>query len=408
MTTSRDPQSDDRLSAYLDEELLPSDREQFDREMEQDAQLRELHGQLRLLSDSLKELPRESAPRDLADRIATEISQMPVERLSEPLTSQDTSVSTRRRFLGAACAAAVVVGVLLYQLPDRQSEIAQLDKAEVADTRQRYAVDPTGQDARVAADDSVSMAPDSEFALQASESNQLMPSRRPMLDEQADFIELESEAAEAMPQSAPVDDSIGLEAGQPLAQSLPEGPAPSTFLSPAVKQTRLRGRGKSEMVPPIYIVRVTPRQAKSLRTQLGERGFEIAEAPGQLTRELPIAHFEHAANIGDHQVLQIDAETQDVSIALRKLGIDSMERFQPRLTGRRNPVESNADDGSVEHVRKAPAAAKDVFPDSADEEYGNDSHLERRGTLGSDQQTPAAPVILVLRIEPDQDPTTQP
>ena len=408
MTTSRDPQKDDRLSAYLDEELLPSDREQFDREMEQDAQLRELHGQLRLLSDSLKELPRESAPRELADRIATEISQMPVERLSESLTSQDTSVSTRRRLLGAACAAVVVVGVLLYQLPDRQSEIAQLDKAEVADTRQRYAVDPTGQDARVAADDSVSMAPDSEFALQASESNQLMPSRRPMLDEQADFIELESEAAEAMPQSAPVDDSIGLEAGQPLAQSLPEGPAPSTFLSPAVKQTRLRGRGKSEMVPPIYIVRVTPRQAKSLRTQLGERGFEIAKSPSQLTRELSIAHFEHAANIGDHQVLQIDAETQDVSIVLRELGIDSMERFQSRLTGRRNPVESSADDGSVEHVRKAPAAAKDVFPDSADEEYGNDSHSERRGTLGSDQQTPAAPVILVLRIEPDQDPTTQP
>ena len=114
---------DERLSAYLDDQLAPAEREQVEALLRQRPELRQALQQVRALGDGIRELPKHSLGPDFADRIVA-AAQQAADRAAVPLAPP-----SRRRWLmvavGAVAATAALVLAMIALGPRRDNNIVK-------------------------------------------------------------------------------------------------------------------------------------------------------------------------------------------------------------------------------------------------------------------------------------------
>jgi anti-sigma factor RsiW len=117
----------DELSAYLDDELTPSERVDVERRLAESPALRAELDEVRVARDAMRGLPTREAPAGFWDDVITDVRDADVEAghgdaEAAPVGDLDARRRRLRRFAvfaGAAAAAAAVIAVVL--IPGRTS-----------------------------------------------------------------------------------------------------------------------------------------------------------------------------------------------------------------------------------------------------------------------------------------------
>lgn len=138
---------DERISAYLDGELPPAERSQFEDELARNAELRQVVEELRALHDSLQALPRRRLEEDFAQHVLRKAERAMLSESQAIANDGDAVVvhgasaesrRSRRPWIWAAVAIAVAVALMVFNPPAKQPmQVAQRDSAPIAPSQRQ-------------------------------------------------------------------------------------------------------------------------------------------------------------------------------------------------------------------------------------------------------------------------------